>query len=66
MWQDLDKRRLTEVDFLNGEITRLAKDHGALAPINERIVTLVHEVEARGEGSPNLSPQALWSALTSA
>lgn len=63
MWQDLDKRRRTEVDFLNGEIVALAKQYGASAPINERIVAMVHEVEARGQGSPDLSPDALWSAL---
>ncbi len=63
MWQDLDKRRLTEVDHLNGEIVALAAKHGVRAPLNERMVRLVHEAEARGEGPPNLSAEALWSAL---
>ena len=58
MWEDLEKRRLTEIDYLNGEIVALAKTVGVAAPINERIVALVHEVEARGEGSPQLSPEA--------
>ncbi len=63
MWQDLDKRRKTEVDYLNGEVVALAERHGVSAPINERIIAMIHEVEARGEGSPNLSPDALWGAL---
>jgi 2-dehydropantoate 2-reductase len=63
MWEDLTRGKKTEVDFLNGEIVRLARTHGKLAPINARVVDLVHEVEARGEGSPKMSPSALWSAL---
>ena len=65
MWQDLTRGRATEVDHLNGEIVRLAREHGIAAPLNERTVELVHEVERAGRGSPNLSPEALWSALTS-
>ena len=48
MWTDLERGRLTEVDFLNGEIVRLADEQGAAAPINRRIVELVHEAERGG------------------
>lgn len=64
MWQDLDKRRDTEVEWLNGEIVRLAAEHGRKAPINERVVALVHEVEKRRAGSPSLSASALQRALS--
>jgi 2-dehydropantoate 2-reductase len=64
MWQDLDARRSTEVDFLNGEIVRLADARGAPAAFNRRIVELIREAEARGAGSPRLSPPALWEKLT--
>ena len=65
MWEDLARKRHTEVDFLNGEIVRLAKSIGRTAPINARVVDLVHEVEARREGSPKMSPDDLWRALHS-
>jgi len=65
MWEDLSRKRHTEVDFLNGEIVRLAKSIGKHAPINERVVELVHEVEAKREGSPKMSPDDLWRALHS-
>jgi len=65
MWEDLARKRHTEVDFLNGEIVRLAKSIGKTAPINARVVDLVHEVEARREGSPKMSPDDLWRALHS-
>jgi len=65
MWEDLERKRHTEVDFLNGEIVRLAKSIGQAAPINARVVELVHEVEARREGSPKMSPSELWRALHS-
>jgi 2-dehydropantoate 2-reductase len=63
MWQDLSRGRVTEVDYLNGEIVRLAEQHGRDAPLNRRIVALVHDAERRGPGSPELSADALWSAL---
>ena len=64
MWQDLDARRSTEVDFLNGEIVALAQRSGAKAPLNARIVDLIREAEEMGAGSPRLSPDVLWRQLT--
>ncbi|MFO0572311.1 MAG: ketopantoate reductase C-terminal domain-containing protein, partial [Polyangiaceae bacterium] len=66
MWEDLERKRATEVDYLNGEIVRVAARAGVEARVNGAIVALVHEVEARGQGSPNLSPEALSAALTAA
>lgn len=63
MWQDLSLGRLTEVDELNGEIVKLAESHDADAPLNRRIVELVHEVEQRRNGSPKMSADSLWSAI---
>jgi 2-dehydropantoate 2-reductase len=63
MWDDLTRRRVTEVDYLNGEIVRLAASIGAKAPINEKVVALIRDAERRAEGPPNLSADALWSAL---
>jgi 2-dehydropantoate 2-reductase len=63
MWEDLARGRPTEVDDLNGEIVRLAESCGAKAPLNARIVELVHDVERRAQGSPRMSPQALATAI---
>ena len=52
MAQDLERRRLTEVDFLNGEIVSLAESTSRDAPLNRRIVELIHEAERAGAGSP--------------
>ena len=64
-WQDLDARRTTEVDYLNGEIVRVAEASGGKAPFNQRIVELIRVAEAKKEGSPRMSPAQLWSALIS-
>lgn len=45
MWEDLQAGRLTEVDWLNGEVVKLAARHGRDAPINQRLVDLVHRAE---------------------
>jgi 2-dehydropantoate 2-reductase len=64
MWEDLSKGRLTEVDHLNGEIVRLAQSCGAEAPLNRRIVEIVHAEEERKGGSPRLSAEELWTQLS--
>lgn len=66
MWQDLERRRLTEVEYLNGEIVRLAEAHATDAPRNRRIVELVHQAERAGLGSPRMEADALIDALEGA
>src|SRR5262249_10273988 len=48
MWDDLSRGRKTEVDALNGEIVRLAARLGGAAPVNAKIVELVHAAENGG------------------
>ena len=64
MYWDLERLRPTEVDFLNGEIVRLAESLGKDAPYNRRIVELVREAERAGRGSPCMTADALLAALT--
>jgi 2-dehydropantoate 2-reductase len=64
MWEDLSKGRPTEVDDLNGEVVRLAESAGMQAPLNQRIVDVVHYHERRGGGSPGLEPDALAKELS--
>lgn len=63
MWEDLARGRKTEVDFLNGEIVRIAEGNGGSAPLNRAIMRLVHEAEERGRGSPALTADELWRRL---
>jgi 2-dehydropantoate 2-reductase len=63
MWEDLTRRRRTEIDHLNGEIVRLAEKAGTDAPLNRRMVELVRAAEERANGSPKMSADALWGAL---
>ena len=49
MADDFDAGRNTEIDFLNGEVVRLAGDLGISAPANTKIVELVRKTEA-GDG----------------
>ena len=45
MADDLASGRKTEVDYINGELVRLAEKLGADAPINRRIVELIRQAE---------------------
>jgi 2-dehydropantoate 2-reductase len=59
MLQDLDKRRVTEIGSLCGEVVRLAELKGSKAPVNAKLVELVRSAEKRGEGSPHLGGREL-------
>ena len=63
MWEDLTRGRPTEVDHLNGEIVRLAESVGVDAPLNRRLVEVVHEEEHQERGAPRLSAEQLWARL---
>ena len=43
--QSIRRGQLTEIDYLNGAVVAEADAHGLEAPINARLVELVHEVE---------------------
>jgi 2-dehydropantoate 2-reductase len=60
MADDLAAGRKTEIDFLNGELVRLAERLQADAPVNRKIVELVRAAE---EGAKPLAPTALRKAV---
>ena len=49
MWEDLQAGRATEIDWLNGEVVRLAQSLGRTAPVNGRLVALILEAEKGGK-----------------
>ena len=61
MWQDLQRGRRTEIDYLQGVITGIADRRGLQVPISRRIVALIKSAEAGGKGSPKLSPEQIRS-----
>jgi 2-dehydropantoate 2-reductase len=57
MWEDLQRGRRTEIDYLQGVITAIADRHGLRVPLSRRIVALIRSAEAAGKGSPALTPE---------
>src|SRR6202012_2373450 len=55
MWEDLERRRRTEIDYLQGVITEIADRHGRRVPLSRRVIQLIREAEAAGLGSPRLT-----------
>jgi 2-dehydropantoate 2-reductase len=43
--QSLERGRQTEVDFLNGYIAKTAKIKGVDVPVNEFIISMIHQIE---------------------
>jgi 2-dehydropantoate 2-reductase len=47
--QSILRGRTSEIDFINGEIVRIARQIHVAVPLNEKIVDLVHRVEDQGK-----------------
>ncbi len=43
--QSIKRNRPSEIDYINGEFTALAKTNGLRAGLNEKLVSLVHRIE---------------------
>jgi 2-dehydropantoate 2-reductase len=61
MWEDLQRGRRTEIDYLQGVITGIADRHGLQVPLSRRIVALIRGAEAACKGSPGLTPEQIRS-----
>jgi 2-dehydropantoate 2-reductase len=59
MWEDLQRGRRTEIDYLQGLITEIADRHGLQVPLSRRVVALIKSAEAKGKGSPKLTPDQI-------
>lgn len=59
MWEDLQRGRRTEIDYLQGVITEIAARRGLEAPLSRRIVALIRKAEADAKGSPGLTPEQI-------
>jgi 2-dehydropantoate 2-reductase len=49
MLQDVEARRQTEIDYLNGGIVRFGREHGVATPLNEAVTALIKGLEASWE-----------------
>lgn len=47
--QSIMRKKPSEIDFINGEVTHLAKSIGLESPLNRKVVNLVHKVEQEGK-----------------
>jgi len=43
--QSIKRGRVSEIDYINGEFTALAKENNLSAPLNKKLVEMVHQVE---------------------
>ena len=49
MAMDLDAKRKSEMDFINGRIVHMADKHGVDVPVNRSMMFLVHALESHFE-----------------
>lgn len=63
MWEDLERRRPTEIDYLQGAILAIAEPKSMSVPVTAGIVRLVKQAEAAKAGSPALPPEQVERAV---
>jgi 2-dehydropantoate 2-reductase len=59
MWQDLQRRRRTEIDYLQGAIIDIAERRGLKVPLSRRVLALIKSAEDEGRGSPGLTAEQI-------
>ncbi len=47
--QSIMRKKISEIDFINGEVVHMATQISQQAPLNDRIVGMVHQVENNGK-----------------
>ena len=47
--QSIKRGKASEIDYINGEFVALAKKNNVSAPLNEKLVRMVHQVEPAGK-----------------
>lgn len=63
-WQSLTRGTGSiETDYLNGEIVRIAHEHGLEAPVNARLARLARTAIRRGDGTGSVSAADLLASL---
>ncbi len=60
MWEDLQTKQETEIDYLNGAVVTLAKKLGCSSPVNNQLVSLIKQKQA---GTLMLTEQELLQNL---
>jgi 2-dehydropantoate 2-reductase len=63
MWEDLQRGRRTEIDYLQGVITDIADRRQLQVPLSRRVKALIKRAEATGQGSPGLTSDQVRSDL---
>jgi len=64
MWEDLQRGRRTEIDYLQGVITEIADRRGLKVPLSRRIVALIKQAEASAHGSPRLTVEQIRAGVS--
>jgi 2-dehydropantoate 2-reductase len=59
LWEDLERRRPTEIDELQGAVIARASALGLPAPVNRAIAAAIRSAESAQAGSPRLGPETL-------
>ncbi|MGI2036967.1 2-dehydropantoate 2-reductase [Shewanella frigidimarina] len=47
MWEDIQAKRKTEVDYINGAVVSMGKKYGIKTPVNQAIVEQIKQLEQR-------------------
>ena len=64
MWEDLQRRRKTEIDELQGAVIAICEEGGFSSALNQRVLSHIRAAETVNAGSPALTPEAVRNPET--
>jgi 2-dehydropantoate 2-reductase len=62
MWEDLTRRKPTEIDYLQGEVVALGRREGVATPVCSAVIALIKKAETAGAGPPGIAPAQIRKA----
>ena len=65
MLDDIEQGREPEVNYINGEVVKLAKLNNMTAPINNKVTSMILDAHNQNKGSPNIELNTIYKRITS-
>ena len=63
MWEDLKNLKTTEIEYITGEILKLANKFNVQTPYNSLIYNLIKEAEKKNIGSPSITSSYILNKI---
>ena len=61
---DLERSRITEINYLNGKLVTIGAENGIETPLNRRVVEMIKEIEQKKRSMSLENLHELWNEFS--